>query len=92
MSGASEAGNGPFGLSSVGSRIAKPLRGGGASVVGNIAMDTGANGNGNANHAGPASPTVAGLQALDKDGSNGKRASWFSSQRQWLSPTTSWSS
>ena len=66
----SSASNNPIGfnLGGAGSRIAKPLRGGGA--------------NEQMNGAGPNLPVLSGLQAQEANGSpGGKRSSWFFDRR-----------
>ena len=66
----SSASNNPIGFNfgGAGSRIAKPLRGGGA--------------NEQANGAGPNIPVLSGLQAQEANGSpGGKRGSWFFDRR-----------
>ena len=66
----SSASNNPIGfdLGGTGSRIAKPLRGGGA--------------NEQMNGAGPNLPVLSGLQAQEANGSpGGKRSSWFFDRR-----------
>lgn len=70
MRNASSASNNPIGFNfgGAGSRIAKPLRGGGA--------------NEQMNGTGPNIPVLSGLQAQDANGSpGGKRSSWFFDRR-----------
>lgn len=58
-------GGGGFSFSSMGSRIAKPLRGGG----------------GGADGGGPIVPTFSNLQRQEAEETRAKRSSWFFNQR-----------
>ena len=62
----SSTASGGFSLGGAGSRIAKPLRGGGG---------------GEQLNGGPVLPILNGLQARDANGGNGKRSSWFFDRR-----------
>ena len=61
----SSTASGGFSFGGAGSRIAKPLRGGGGEQL----------------NGGPVLPILNGLQARESNGGNGKRSSWFFDRR-----------